>query len=215
VTFDASIAGNLSDADLFNRVLTAEHDAGGKAKWPIPAGWETGAMFGGEGGDADGDCYRYKLWHRWGEGPMALIGMMNPSTATPRLLDPTVAKTARIFKRLGFGGQFIANACAYRATDKRRLLDVADPVGPLNNYSILQMAVTCDMVVIAHGRLPGDLQKHAVAMCHLLLGVGHELHVLRLTDDGCPVHPLARGKAHIPEDVVPQPWTGPGYGAGP
>jgi hypothetical protein len=199
----------MTGDDLFCRVLLAEHDAGGKVKWPIPPGWQTGAMFSGENGDAYGDCYRNKLWHRWGGGPMALIGMMNPSTANEHFLDPTVAKTSRIFRRLGFGGQFIANACAYRATDKGRLLSVADPVGPRNHQSILEMAACCEMLVIAHGRLPGDLLKHADAMCHLLHDAGHKLHVLRLTPDGVPMHPLARGKAHIPEDTVPQPWPGP------
>jgi hypothetical protein len=100
-----------------------------------------------------------------------------------------------------------AQSAGYRTTDRMRLLDVADPVGPNNAAYILAMARESGIIVIAHGRLPGDLQKHADAMCRLLCGAGHKLHVLRLTDDGVPMHPLARGKRHIPEDVVPQLWN--------
>ncbi len=181
------------------------HDPGGKARWPMPPGWKVSAEFGG-----DGNCYRYNLFHSWGAGTgLAMWCLMNPSTADHRSLDPTVSKTARISRRLGYDGQFIANACAYRTTDRMRLLDVADPVGPNNAACILAMARESGIIVIAHGRLPGDLQKHADAMCRLLRDAGHshKLHVLRLTDDGVPMHPLARGKRHIPEDVVPQPWN--------
>jgi len=194
--------------DLFEHsTAPTAHDPGGKTRIKIPDGWEVCASFTGEGGDPYGDCYRLSLMHRWGDGPMALWEMMNPSTADCRFLDPTVAKTARISKRLGFGGQFIGNACAYRATDRMRLLTVADPVGPGNHDANLRMAAAAGVIIIAHGRLPGDLQKHADAMCRLLHDAGHKLHALRLTDDGVPMHPLARGKRHIPEDVVPQPWN--------
>jgi hypothetical protein len=104
----------------------------------------------------------------------------------------------------------IGNACAYRATDRMRLLEVADPVGSRNHQAILEMAAEAGMIIIAHGRLPGALQVHADDMCRLLLEAGHKLHVLRLTDDGVPVHPLARGKAFIPENIQPVAWAGPG-----
>jgi hypothetical protein len=181
--------------DLFP--VADAHDPGGKTRIRIPAGWRVEAEF-----DGAGDCYRYTLMHRWSDGPMAAFLMMNPSTADYHCLDPTVAKTARISKRLGFGGQFIGNACSYRVTDRMRLLEVKDPVGPLNLLAIERMASLSKLIVIAHGLLPGDLQRHADAMCHRLLG--HKLHVLRLTKSGAPSHPL-----YIPESVIPQPWAGP------
>lgn len=180
---------------------TTLHDPGGKRRLIIPADWTVTAEFGGEG-----DCCRYELSHRWSDGPMVLWAMMNPSTADFRCLDPTVSKTARMSRLLGFGGQFIANAGAYRATDRMRLLETADPVGPGNHAAILSMAARSNLIVIAHGRLPGTLQKIADSMCRLLLGAGHKLHVLRLTPDGIPMHPLARGKGHIPYDTKPIFW---------
>jgi hypothetical protein len=121
-------------------------------------------------------------------------------------MDKTVSKTARMAKRLGFSGQFIGNVCSYRATDRMRLLEVPDPVGPRNHAAILEMAAESKMIVVAHGRLPGKLQVYADQAVKVLRGAGRALHVLRLTPDGVPVHPLARGKGHIPEDTVPQVW---------
>lgn len=166
----------------------------------MKAGWVVDANFGGEG-----HCYRYMLSHVWDpEKPMAMWLMMNPSVADHRILDPTVAKTGRVSAALGYGGQFIANVCAYRATDRLRLLEVSDPVGPSNHQHVVAMARSSGIIVVAHGLLPGDLQRHADATCRILLDNGHKPHVLRLTKDGAPSHPL-----YIPDATVPQPWPGP------
>jgi len=182
-----------------------EHDPGGKIRIRVRPDIASAAEFGGEG-----RCYRYKLRRQWAVGSCALFCLMNPSTASETVDDPTVAKCGRLARRWGHGGLWIANACADRATDRMLLLTVDDPVGPRNHAAILEMAAEAGMVVVAHGRLPGALQRHADAMCRLLLDAGHRLHVLRLAGDGVPMHPLARGKAHIPESIQPVPWTGPG-----
>lgn len=182
--------------------VDAGHDPGCKRVMRRQPGVEVTASFGGPG-----DCYRYGLTERWGPEPMALWSMMNPSGAGLEATDMTVAKTGRISRRLGCGGQMIANACAYRATDRMRLLEVLDPVGPGNLSAILAMAAECSLIIVAHGRLPGQLQPHADAMVSLLRGAGHTLHVLQLTPDGVPFHPLARGKGHIPEDIKPIIWA--------
>jgi hypothetical protein len=190
--------------DLFCYQAKAMHDPGCKRLIRLPADVKITAEFGGEG-----DCYRYSLLHRWSNGPLLMWNLMNPSGAGVEFGDSTVAKTGRISRRLGFGGQWIANACAYRATDRMRLLEVEDPVGPRNHGAIREMAATSEMIIIAHGRLPGALQTHADRVVEILLDMGRTLHVLRLSNDGVPVHPLARGKGHIPENIEPQPWALP------
>ena len=177
------------------------HDPGCKRIIRRQPGIEATANFGGPN-----DCYRYNLIERWGHGPLALWCMMNPSGAGAEGTDMTVAKTGRISRRLLMGGQMIANACAYRATDRMRLLEVADPVGPGNSAAILAMADKAGLIVVAHGRLPGALQQHADAMVAMLRLAGHRLWVLRLTPDNIPFHPLARGKGHVPEDIIPSIW---------
>jgi hypothetical protein len=185
--------------DLFPEA--ARHDHGCKVKIRIPTDWFVEATF-----DGPNDCYRTKLLHKWGRGPTALIAMMNPSGADWNVGDQTVMKTSRIFRRLGYGGQWIGNACAYRHVSPRALLAVEDPVGPKNIPAILEMAAQSHIVVVAHGRLPGRLQRHATEMCEALLNAGHDLHVLALTASGVPMHPLARGKGFIAETIKPTPW---------
>lgn len=177
-----------------------DHDAGGRTRIRLPADTTGGAEFGGEG-----RCYRYKLVRRWAAGHMMMVACMNPSTADDtNINDPTVAKCCRYARSWGYAGLFVANACAYRATDRMRLLQVEDPVGPRNHAAILEMAAESSLIVVGHGILPGALQRHAAAMCGLIQGAGHKLHVLRLTKDGTPSHPL-----YLPEteDTLPRPWT--------
>ena len=139
---------------------------------------------------------------------MVLWVMMNPSVGDAQHIDPTLAKCARIAKRLGFRGQYIGNACAYRSTDRMRLLETPDPVGPRNLRSLREMAEDSAMIIVAHGNLPGKLQVHADNTVRLLRETGRDLYVLRLSKNLVPVHPLARGKGFIPEDIQPVLWQG-------
>ena len=177
-----------------------QHSAGCLRPLPIPAGWQVRAGFSRCG------QYRYSLCQRWGRGGSVLWCMMNPSAADLMVTDATVAKCARLAARWGYGGQLIANACAYRATNRLRLLSVPDPCGSRNRASWIRLAEKAALIVVAHGRLPGQLQVHAETMCRTLRSRGHSLHVLKLLEDGTPSHPLARGKGFIPETTVPIPW---------
>lgn len=186
---------------LFGYAESTDHDPGGKSRIRLKAGVVGEAEF------SPCNRYRYKLKRTWGDGPKMLVSMMNPSIAdASHFDDPTVAKCGRIARRLGMGGLWVGNACAYRATDKRRLLDVEDPVGPRNIPAILEMAEESSLIVVAHGQLPGDLQRHADAMCAALRAAGHKLHILRLSLHGVPMHPLARGAYGIPETIMPVEW---------
>jgi hypothetical protein len=53
---------------------------------------------------------------------------LKATTRTDALCDATVMKTSRISKRLGYGGQIVVNACAYRGVQPKMLLTIADPV---------------------------------------------------------------------------------------
>ena len=79
----------------------------------------------------------------------------------------------------GYGGQLVANVHAYRATDKNRLLEVKDPVGPENDEMILKMANESKTIVLAFGQPPKMLRSQ----------------------DGTPSHPL-----YLPSTLTPQPY---------
>jgi hypothetical protein len=187
-------------ADLFPDTKVSQHDPGGRTMLRLRPGVTGSAEF------SDCQRYRYKLRRVWdGSLPVMAWCMMNPSTAdAANVDDPTVAKCQRFARRLGFGGIWVGNSCAYRATDNRRLMEIEDPVGPRNIAAILEMAEASQMIVVAHGLLPGKLQRHADAMCWALLDAGHELNVLRQTASGAPGHPL-----FLPETTTPMPWAGP------
>lgn len=177
------------------------HDTGCKRLLRVPSDWLIERHFSG----AD-HCYREYLvqtWNREAVRPRLLLFlMMNPSGAgsEPYVTDSTVAKCARIAKRLGNDGIIVVNACAYRATNNKRLLTVTDPVGPRNHFYILQMARRADQIIVAHGKLPGKLQVHADTAVKLLRDAGYELYALEIGKSG-PKHPL-----FLSETLQPIPY---------
>ncbi len=115
--------------------LVTKHDAGGKSRPSWPSDSKVTAVF------SQCQQYRYQLREIWDESkPLAMWLLMNPSVACLDYGDPTLIRTGRFARSWGYGGQLVANVHAYRATDKNRLLEVEDPVGPENDKMILKMA---------------------------------------------------------------------------
>lgn len=178
-------------------VLT--HDPGGRSKPAWRAGSHVTARWAGLK-----DCYRLELVETWDESLPALMWqMMNPSVAGIAHSDPTLMRTGDFARRWGFGAQMIGNDHAYRATDKRALLGVGDPVGPGNDEAILSMAQRCAIIVLAQGQPPRPLRARSSRVIAMLreAGHGHKMHYLRLSKDGTPWHPL-----YISGDTEPQRW---------
>jgi hypothetical protein len=188
-------AVNMCD-DLF---MPKQHDPGGKVRITLKLDVKGKALFGGPG-----DCYRYRLSRTWDEKkPHAMFVMMNPSTADPLVDDPTVAKCGRFARAWGYGGVYVGNSFAYRATDKRHLRLVADPIGPDNDKHLVAMAKASHIVVFAYGQ-PGHrtlaLRGKTVAQL-LVKKAGITPHVLKLSKGGIPTHPL-----YLLESLVPVVW---------
>ncbi len=177
-----------------SRVL-AKHDPGGKVRPAWPADSEVTAVF------SKCQQYRYQLREVWDTtGPWVLWLLMNPSVACTDYSDPTVRRTGNYARAWGYGGQLVGNVHAYRATDKNRLLEVADPVGPENDAMILDMAAKAKTVVLAYGQPPKALRHRSGELVDLLKQ--HPgLSYLRLSKDGTPVHPL-----YLPGNLRPKPY---------
>ena len=188
------------ESDLFEEIQVApKHNPGGKVRLAIDAGTKSTAVFGGLS-----DEYRYRLCRTWDPTkPHAMFVMMNPSTADPQADDPTVAKCGRFARTWGYGGIYVGNTFAYRATDKKRLRLIADPIGPDNDKHLLAMAKLAAVVVFAYGQ-PGHrtLGPRGLAVAQLLLKAGIEPHVLKLSKTGIPVHPL-----YLLETLTPVVWN--------
>lgn len=178
-------------------IATAKHDPGGKSHLDWPSDSIVKASF------SDGaEKYRYELSEIWDQSkPLVLWILMNPSVACLDYADPTLRKTGTFARTWGYGGQLIGNVHAYRATNKKRLLEVDDPVGPENDTAILHMAAEAETVVLAYGQPPKALRSRGAEVVALLRHHPGLCH-LRLAQDGTPVHPL-----YLPSSLLPKPHT--------
>jgi len=169
------------------------HDPGGKVRPAWPPDSKVTAVF------SKCQQYRYELREIWDPTkPLVLWLLINPSVACMEFSDPTLRKTGKFARSWGYGGQLVGNVHAYRATDKNRLLEVADPIGPKNDDAILKMASEAKIVVLAYGQPPKALRQRGQQVA-ALLGGHQNLNHLRLAKDGTPVHPL-----YLPETLRPR-----------
>lgn len=141
--------------------------------------------------------YRYSLWRVWDEDypKCAFIGL-NPSTADETKDDPTIRKCIGFAKAWGYGGLFMLNAFALRATDPKVMKAHAEPIGPENDHVLSIYAEETPLVVAAWG-VDGK-HRNRCRDVRRLIG---KLHHLGLTKDGQPKHPL-----YLRGDTKPMPW---------
>ncbi|NOD66520.1 MULTISPECIES: DUF1643 domain-containing protein [unclassified Ruegeria] len=147
------------------------------------------------------DCekYRYSLTRVWDpKGQKALFVMLNPSTATEAVNDPTVERCERRARALGFGAFQVTNIFAWRDTDPRKMRAATDPVGPENDRAILDGVDWADRVIAAWGTHGAHLDR-GPAVEQLLRQTGQPLFHLGLTKDGHPKHPLYIAYTQQPE----------------
>lgn len=150
----------------------------------------------------DGDRgYRYRLSRLWDPAlPRCCFVMLNPSTATATVLDPTVRRCVSFARAWGFGAVEVVNIYALRATDPEVLRRVADPVGAGNDRALLAAARAADAVIAAWGAHVSARDRTGVVR-RLLDEAGIGLTALRLTRDGAPGHPL-----YVRSGTVPLPY---------
>lgn len=179
--------------------IPQKHDPGGKVRLAINPGVKCSPpVFGGPG-----DCYRYRLDRTWDETkPHALFIMMNPSIADGTWDDRSVRKCERFARAWDYGGIYVGNTFAYRATDKKRLMAAPDPVGPENDKHLIAMAKLARIVIFAYGQ-PGhrSLQDRGKLLAKILISKGVKPYVLKLSRDGTPRHPL-----YLRKTLKPVEW---------
>lgn len=144
----------------------------------------SGAVFSADG------RYRYRLWRRWDRAkPVVAFVMLNPSTASARRDDPTIRRCIAFARAWGFGGLEVVNVFAYRATDPRRLREVADPVGPWNARYLRTVVGRAALVVLAWGARASEDEMLAFpgARCLGLTRSGQPRHPLYLRRDTVPI----------------------------
>lgn len=141
--------------------------------------------------------YRYALRRRWGPGASAMLIGLNPSTADKTQDDPTIRRCIGFARAWGFDALCTVNLFAYRATDPADMKKAADPVGDINDATLLDAAKEAGVVVAAWGAY-GTYRGRDAQVRSML----PHLHYLRLTKDEHPGHPL-----YFPANLRPVEWV--------
>ena len=144
--------------------------------------------------------WRYLLWRRWGEGPVANFLMLNPSTADELKLDPSCTRARLYAERWGFGALIVTNLFGWRATDPADMKAARDPVGSGNDSAIVAAASEADIVVCAWGNHGLHRDRSGLVLSELRKA-RVDLHMLRLNGNGQPAHPL-----YLPATLEPVPF---------
>lgn len=132
--------------------------------------------------------YRYRLWRRWGSGPlMAFIGL-NPSTADARRDDQTIRQMCFFARREGASGIDVGNLAALRSPHPDVLAADEDPVGRDNEAHLLDIISTAGTVVVAWGA-HSFAASRAGKVQDLAARAGQQLYCLGVTASGAPRHP--------------------------
>lgn len=150
---------------------------------------------------------RYWLGRSTGiESPRRLfICAVQPSDADEMKNDPTILREIKFAARWGFGWLDKVNLFDRHSPDPSTLYTDPEPVSPENDAYVFAAAYRCDLHLCAWGNHGAHLARGA-RMRRMLHEAGFALHVLGLTKDGHPIHPLARGKSRVPDDAVPVVW---------
>jgi hypothetical protein len=176
---------NSQAMHLFDQNLDI-HDPGGQVQRSLLPSVAGSAIFGGPM-----KVYRYALHRQWDDSlPAVMFVMLNPSTATEGMDDPTIWRCQDFARRWGYGSLFVGNVFAYRTTNPRNLMRAHDPVGPDNDHHLLDMASHSRFIVLAHGKLHRTFKSRGEHVVRLFRQQGYALHALCLNADGTPRHPL-------------------------
>jgi hypothetical protein len=137
--------------------------------------------------------YRYQLSRVWDETkPKIMFVMLNPSTADADNDDPTIRKCINYTQKWGYGGLYVCNLFAYRATKPKVLLKIKNPFGVENEQSIKKYATNAEIIVCAWGnkKIVKAILKDKKPL-DLLSFVSDKLYYLELTKkDNFLKHPL-------------------------
>ena len=149
------------------------------------------------------DRYRYRLWRVWDASkPRLCFVMLNPSTATHEVLDPTVTRCKKRAETLGYGGLEIVNIFALRSTDPKALYESPGPIGRHNVGAIIDAVDGSAIAICAwggHGKFMNIGPMVRARLNQLFPG---KAHYLKLNADGSPAHPL-----YLPYSLNPVLWT--------
>ncbi|NQX88999.1 MAG: DUF1643 domain-containing protein [Halioglobus sp.] len=138
-----------------------------------------------------------RVWDR--SQPLGAFVLLNPSTATALVSDQTMSNCNNLAIHWGWGGFYIVNLYAYRATDPAELKRQRDPVGVDNDRELLKVTRRAAFVVLAWGN--GHRKRARDVLC-LLSGL--QLYCIRRNAGGGFLHPARINAANYPRPTPVQ-----------
>jgi hypothetical protein len=114
--------------------------------------------------------------------------MLNPSTATEEVLDPTVRRCLGYAIDWGYNKLHVVNLFGLRSTDPDQLYTSDDPVGVDNDKYIRSEVAGADLVIAAWGSHGTYMDRGDIVIA--MVTKIKDIHYLHLTKDGIPGHPL-------------------------
>lgn len=150
---------------------------------------------------SDDELYRYYLEWSWTDGPLLKVCMLNPSTATHEVLDPTIKGLIKRANIWGYAGILVVNLFAFRSPSPAVMRAASDPVGPDNNAVLAKVAqgIGENSPIVAAWGNHGKFRQRDREVLGLF---GGSLAVFDLNATGAPKHPL-----YIAHSLRLSAWT--------
>lgn len=149
------------------------------------AGWfdqqrlQAGAMF------TEDRTHRLVLWRKWGNGPVALVIGLNPSTANEQKDDATIERLKKTLGKKGFGGFYMVNLFTVISSDPDVLNDEENRKDEQRDLGIIfGYALACQLIIVAWGGF-----EHAKERGQRVLDMFTEAGCFGKNKDGSPWHP--------------------------
>lgn len=120
---------------------------------------------------------------------MVCFIMLNPSTADSFEDDPTIRRCIGFAKSWEYGGIYVVNLFAYRATNPKDLLNAPDPIGQNNWRYIQQYTSVSEKIICAWGN-HSIVKKISKKFPNYNPPVSKTLFCLGKNSKGDPKHPL-------------------------
>jgi hypothetical protein len=157
----------------------------------------------GPGGPSS--SYRYELGRKWDYGNLVKWIMLNPSTASHEVDDPTIRKCMKFARSWGYAGIQVVNLFAYRSTDPKALKDlgyceaVNHALGV--NKAFLGRALAAPGPTICAWGQGGKLWSRARIFLEEIKPSNIPVMALKLSKDGTPYHPLYLRDNSVPFEL--------------
>jgi hypothetical protein len=130
--------------------------------------------------------YRYSLYRIWNDELLKVAFIcLNPSIADDKIDDPTINRCIEFAKSWGYGGFYMLNLFAFRATNPSELTKVNDPIGMDNQNVILETITKVDKVICAWGNEGILLNQNKK-----ILSIIENPYCIKINSSGEPSHPL-------------------------